>query len=659
MIRLPRPSLLAQFAITSAIPIILLGVVLGQALNMVIRERSLANARDGAELVSRLGIQPLLTPTAIAQGLAPEEIRMLDEALHSGGMVAREIARINVWNRDYVIAYSDDHGLIGRAFQPSDELKSALAGRIASELDDPKEGHSPGLARYGPLLEVYVPIRFAEGTPVGAFEIYVPYAPIAKQIQRDTLTLDLILVAGLLLVYGLLFRIVARASARLRRQAEEKEHQALHDALTGLPNRALFRERLATAVAAARRDTSEVAVILMDLDGFKEINDTLGHDNGDLMLQEIARRLREALPETELVARLGGDEFAVLKPKPPGLAVVAYAADRLLDALERPVVLNGIALHVRASMGIALFPDHGEDPDALLRRADVAMYRAKKARSGYKVYAAEHDPYVPERLQLLAQLERAIRSGELLLHYQPKVEMRSARVWGAEALVRWQHPERGLLLPDAFIPLAEHTGLIRPLTLHVLRTALAQWRAWQEVGVELNVAVNLSAQDLLDPRFPDEIGRVLTELGVPPGALQLEITESSVMADPALSQRVVGQLHDMGIRFALDDFGTGYSSLAVLRRLPVDEIKIDKSFVMGMAVEQNDAAIVRSIIDLSHHLHLEVVAEGVESASVGRQLAALGCDLAQGFDISRPVSPQDLTAWLRQWRARGGWREAA
>ncbi len=633
--------------------------MLGQALNVVIRERSLANARDGAELVLRLGVQPLLTPVAINQGLTPQEIQTLDDALHRKSMAGREIARINVWNRDHVIVYSDDHRLIGRTFQASDELEAALAGHLASELNDPKEGHSPGLAQYGPLLEVYAPIQFAEQAPAGAFEIYVPYAPIARQIQRDTLTLDLILVGGLLLLYALLFRIVARASTRLRRQAEEKEYQALHDALTGLPNRALFRERVAMAIAAARRDKSEVAVILMDLDRFKEINDTLGHDNGDLLLQEIARRLREALPETELVARLGGDEFAVLKPNPPGLAVVAYSADQLLVALERPLLLNGIALHVRASMGIALYPEHGEAPDALLRRADVAMYRAKEARSGYKVYTPEHDPYAPERLELLGELERGIRSGELLLHYQPKVEVRTGRVWGVESLVRWQHPQRGLLLPDAFIPLAEHTGLIRPLTLHVLRAALAQRRAWQDAGVEWNVAVNLSAQDLLDPGFPDDLGQVLTELSVPASALQLEITESSVMADPAMAQRVLARLHAMGIRFALDDFGTGYSSLAYLRRLPVKEIKIDKSFVMGMAVEQHDAAIVRSIIDLSHHLHLEVVAEGVESADVCQQLTALGCDLVQGYYISRPVPAEELTAWLRRWRSGAGRREAA
>ncbi len=643
-----RLSLLGRFGIMSAIPILLLGLALGQSLDRLIRDRALANATQGAKLIARLGAQPLLTVTDLSQGLDPDRLQVLDGALRKE-LVGKDVARLNIWNRDHVIIYSDDHQLVGRTFAANDELLSALNGRTASELADPKETHSPGLSQYGQLLEVYVPLRLSpDGPPDGAFELYLPYRPIADQISRDRGLLYLILIVGLLVLYASLFRIVAGASQRLRRHAAEKEFQATHDPLTGLPNRARFLERVTEAITASQPRGLQAAVMIMDLDRFKEINDTLGHQVGDLLLKEIGPRLRGALPETDTIARLGGDEFAVLLPALPDEKAAVQAATRLLDAAAIPFDLAGLRLEVRSSLGIALFPQHGGDADMLLRRAEVAMYAAKQGHKGCELYKASHDPYVPSRLKLIGQLHEAIQKEEqLTLHYQPKVCLRTGHVTGIEALVRWEHPTKGLLLPGVFIPLAEHTGLIRPLTMHVLKTALRQSRAWREQGLEPSISVNLSAEDLRDEEFSSQVGQLLTRSGAAPGCLQLEITESSILADPLCASRVLANLSAMGVRISLDDFGTGYSSLAYLKQLPVDEIKIDKSFVTNMALDARDVAIVRSIIDLGHNLKLEVVAEGVETQDVRRRLVAMGCDLAQGYGIARPMSAADVPGWLR------------
>jgi diguanylate cyclase (GGDEF)-like protein len=435
-------------------------------------------------------------------------------------------------------------------------------------------------------------------------------------------------------------------------QEQALEHRALHDALTDLPNRTLLNDRLHQAILAGRRDEESVALLVMDLDRFKEVNDAFGHHSGDVLLQQVALRLREQLRGSDTVARLGGDEFAVVLPNIGGLPGAARAARKILRSLEPPFSVERETVDIGASVGIALYPDHGHDAETLLRRADVAMYAAKRSGTGFAFYAVEHDTHSPTRLAMLAELRHAIEQGKLLLHYQPKVDLRSGRIVGAEALVRWEHPTLGLLMPDDFIPLAEHTGLIRPLGLWVVEAALRQCKAWQRVGTRLKLAVNLSMRNLHDPQLPETFERLLKRHNLAAGCLQVEITESALMADPDHSTRVLTALDSMGIRLAVDDYGTGYSSLAYLRRLPVEELKIDKSFVSDMTTEENSAVIVRSTIELGHNLGLVVTAEGVENRATAEMLSAERCDLAQGYFFSQPLNVRDLNQLLKAQRLR-------
>lgn len=386
--------------------------------------------------------------------------------------------------------------------------------------------------------------------------------------------------------------------------------------------------------------------MIMDLDRFKEINDTLGHQSGDRVLKETARRLTRTLRETDTIARLGGDEFAILMPNVPDPAVSLNVADKISHALNQPFMVQGLTLDVRTSIGIALYPDHGKDPETLIQRADIAMYLAKSAKTGVEIYTSERDQYSPSRLALVGEMREAIDHQEFLLHYQPKVSLKTGIVGGVEALVRWQHPLRQLIPPDEFIPLAEHTGLIEPITRYVIEEALKQIRQLREEHADLSVAVNLSARSLLDENFPDYVAESLRRFKVPPSSIQFEITESTVVSDPKRALGVLSRLSQMGVLLSIDDFGTGYSSLSQLRRLPLDEIKIDKSFVLNMMADENDLVIVRSTIDLGRNLGLQVVAEGVETKDIWDKLNELGCDYAQGFYNSRPMPGDELMRWL-------------
>jgi diguanylate cyclase (GGDEF)-like protein len=439
---------------------------------------------------------------------------------------------------------------------------------------------------------------------------------------------------------------------RAARQALELEYQSRHDALTRLPNRVLLRSRFEESVRLADRDDGRMIVLLLDLDHFKEINDTLGHLHGDLLLREVAERLQTELGESGFVARLGGDEFAVLLGS-VNVPAAVLVARRLLAVLEHPIDVEGVTLHVEGSIGVAAFPEHGTDVDTLLRRADIAMYVAKGGKTGVEVYDPGQERHSPARLSLAGELRRALDLDELVVHFQPEAELAGGRVVAAEALVRWAHPGRGLMSPDEFVPLAENTGLIGPLTLVVLDAALGQVVAWDEAGHTLDIAVNLSTRSLHDRRLASDVEDRLRRFGLAPERLVLEITESMVAADPVRAMHTLNDLRDLGVGLAIDDFGTGFSSLANLRDLPVTSLKIDRSFITGMADRRQDGVIVAATIDLARRLGLKVVAEGVETEALWQQLAALGCDLAQGYHLSRPVEGPQLTAWL-DGRARRG-----
>jgi diguanylate cyclase (GGDEF)-like protein len=385
----------------------------------------------------------------------------------------------------------------------------------------------------------------------------------------------------------------------------------------------------------------------MDLDRFKEINDTIGHQAGDSLLQQVGLRLQGAVRKGDTIARLGGDEFGVLLPGVDREAAT-LAAVKFLKAFEVPFLIAEIALNVQPSIGMAFFPQHGCDRHALMRCADIAMYLAKESASGYSIYSLERDSYSTERLALMADLHRAIDGKQLFLVYQPKVNLETGAITGVEALARWQHPKNGLIPPDEFIALAERSGFIKSLTMWGLEAASNQSRAWSAGGIDVPISVNLSARTLHDSSFPDRVEQLLKSHRIAPEQLELEITESVIMVDPARALDILKRLNCMGISLSIDDFGTGYSSLSYLKKLPVNAVKIDKSFVMHMTQDQNDAQIVRSTIDLAHNLGLKVIAEGVESQEVWDRLRALGCDQAQGYYMSRPLRAADLTQWLTE-----------
>jgi diguanylate cyclase (GGDEF)-like protein len=425
-------------------------------------------------------------------------------------------------------------------------------------------------------------------------------------------------------------------------------HQAHHDGLTGLPNRTLFHHLLQQAIAGAARNRGRLAVLLLDLDRFKEVNDTLGHNIGDVILREVGPRLAAAVRRADTVARLGGDECAILLRDLDDPRDATDVVLRIRAALEEPFVIEGQSIQLSASVGIAFYPEHGEDGTTLVRRADVAMYGAKRSGAGVAVYSVELDPHSPRRLALMGELRQTLERGGLALHYQPKVDLTARRITDVEALLRWHHPQHGLMAPGEFIPLAEQTGLMGPLTRWAIDAALRQRAAWQGAGLDLGVAVNLSARVLQDEEFPRRVAELLEQHRVPASGLILEVTESAIMADPACARRIVTELHELGVRLSIDDFGTGYSSLAYLKQLPVAELKIDKSFVIGLTARSHDDVIVRSTIDLAHNLEIKVTAEGVESRDVCERLRRHGCDHAQGYFISRPVPAPILERWLRE-----------
>ncbi len=639
--RAPHLSLLAKFSLLTFLCMAVLGAALAVALRGQIHDRAAADARDLAQRIANDVIDEHVRVQDLEHGLDGQTLADIDLSIEML-LLRGTIKNAKIYDGTGRVVYSLQRDQLGAR---EEDARRARAGETVAEFEG-GQGHG------GDVYEVYVPLTLLGGKyPAGAFELYLPYGPIAAQIEADARELYPLLGGGLALLYLLLVPIVARASRTLRRHAAESQHQALHDELTGIANRRRLFMQLQDEIAAADRGGPGFALLMLDLDRFKEVNDALGHGHGDLLLRQVAGRLATSVREGDLLVRLGGDEFALLAPDVAGDEAALELADRVSAALHGEFVLAGVPVFVEASIGVALFPDHGHDAEALLQAADTAMYAAKQAGTHHELYVLERDRRGPERVARLGELRRALAEREIAVYFQPKVDLRTGEVTGAEALVRWEHPERGLMAPMEFLPLAEQTGLITALTTEVLGQALRQCRAWADDGIDLAVAVNVNERSLLDPAFPDEVDALLARHGVPGHRLQLEITERSLIGDLATAMETIARLHGLGVRLSVDDFGTGYSSLSRLLDLPIQELKIDRSFVTDIDGEGPGAAIVRSTIDLGHHLGLEVVAEGVETETTLAELRELGCDAVQGYHLLRPRPAAEVTAWLRERQA--------
>jgi diguanylate cyclase (GGDEF)-like protein len=634
------PRLVLRFAVCTAI---VLALAAG-AILLVVRHFDTVQAERAAtseaRLIASAVLRGPLRATDFERPVTKPRKAELDK-LFKAHVLNEGVLLATLYAEDGTVTYSTDHRLVGTRTRP-EHVGEALDGSIRSDVTSITGRKT---------LRTYAPVAVRGGT--GAVALFQDYAPIASAANATFIPVAGIFEVVLVLLFIALIPILRRVTQRIRRQMEEIEHRALYDELTGLPNRALFRDRIEQTILAARREERSAIVMLFDVDRFREINDALGHEAGDLLLREVGARLGRELRASETFARLGGDEFGILLPEAT-LEEATLVAERVHATLEAPFALRGLPLEVTTSIGMVAFPEHGNDADTLLQRADVAMYVAKDAHAGTAVYDPEQDTNDAARLALAGELRRAIETEELVVHFQPKAELETGLIVGAEALVRWQHPERGFIPPNEFIPIAERTGLIKPLSRHVLAAAIRQCADWNAAGFELHVAVNLTIPDLLDLELPDAIGALLSETGVGAEQLELEITETTILADPFRVRLVLNSLNEMGLRLAIDDFGTGYSSLAYLRSLPVQTIKIDRSFVMEMGENANDATIVRSTIELGRNLGLGVVAEGVESQEVWDALRAQGCSLAQGYFIGRPESADALRSKLEERGARRG-----
>jgi len=658
------------FVVVSVVAMSVLGLVLVIVVGNVM-SRQAARSGTAAALSVSAYATGALPPDAFATGLlSPVETQAV------GRWTARfadRVVELRLWSSDGQLMYSSQPGAT-TAFPDTTRFDAAKVdgepnARVLSDVRGPRRGAGPG----GPgddtravertVLDVYVPVRMRDttgaadalpgpltsDTVLGVAEVMLDHDDSAAALRSAGRTVTLVVAGGLVVLWLLLFRAVRSTSRRLQATALENARLALLDSLTGLPNRRLLSDRMRRAVREAQEDGSRVGLVLLDIDRFKDINDSLGHDRGDELLEQVAARLRGALREDDLVARLGGDEFAVLLPDVRSVANARRLAERVRALFTSPFTLGDMALHVDTSVGVACLPDHADDSSSLMRTADVAMYTAKHHRTGVAVYSAAEDDSSPARLMLLGDLHRALEPdpagpGELELHYQPKIDLTTGTTVGLEALMRWRHPTRGLLGPGLFIPLAEQSGLIHEVTRYALGAAVAQLALWRAEGRATPVAVNLSAHDVMSGTVTEVIEDLLDRHDVPAELLEVEITETALIADRRRVVPVLERLGSLGVKVAIDDFGIGNTSISQLRDLPVDELKIDRLFVSDLrdGGRESSEVVVQAMVDLAHSFELRVVAEGVEDEQTARTLRRLGVDQAQGFLYAPALPPDEL-----------------
>jgi diguanylate cyclase (GGDEF)-like protein len=602
------------------------------------------SATKHASLVAATLLQQEVERSDLERVVSRSRRRELDRVLRSP-IVASDTIAVTLVREDGLVTYSTNPGVIGAVVSPT-LASEAAGGTVVSRVSRTAQAGGSGWTK---TLETYAPVR--RGLQNGGALVVQSYAPIEHAARKAQFRVGAVLEGLLLLLFLVFVPLLARVTSRIGRQIERIHQQAYYDDLTGLPNRAHLFERLELAVRRGTRPDRRLAVLLLDLDRFREINDTLGHEAGDLLLAGTAARLDEAVATDAVLARLGGDEFAVVVEVAGEEEALAYA-EQLRAAVEPPLVVGGVPLVVEATVGLSLHPKDGEDAATLLKHAEIATYTAKEWKVGVLDYSPAIDPHDPEQLGLVAELREAADRDEFLLHYQPKIDLVTGVVIGFEALVYWQHPTRGLLPPMAFVPVAERTGAIRHLSRAVLRGAIRQIREWQSIDPDLTVAVNLTAIDLLDLELPQQLEDLLHEHEVDPHHLCIEITESTVMADPQRAGATLERIVSTGVRVSIDDFGTGHSSLAYLKNLPVHEVKIDRSFIAPLTVSPHDRLIVHAMIELAHNLGLQVVAEGVETDAIDAALRQLDCDQAQGFLYARPQPAVNFTSLLPDWKIR-------
>ncbi|MFS0703594.1 putative bifunctional diguanylate cyclase/phosphodiesterase [Cellulomonas sp. 179-A 9B4 NHS] len=669
-----RSSLTRRFAVVSLVGMAVVGVALVVVASAQMRGQAV---RDGTSLaVTVAAYASAATPAnAYVTGVLPDDSQAAVSGATAG--FGSELVELRLWSADGRLMYSSRDA--GTGLPHTERFGRVMdAGEPDAVVQPDVRGDESSRTEEDTVLDVYVPVRLtgtaADGTPlagepdqvIGAAEVMLDHTRTQQTLTATVRTVALVVGGSLVVLWLLLYRIVHSTSRRLRTAALENARLAMLDSLTGLPNRRLLTDQMQRAVRDAREDGSRVGLILLDIDRFKDINDTLGHDHGDALLELVAARLRDALRDDDVVARLGGDEFAILLPDVRSVANAERLGRRVRGLFAAPFELGDLALHVDTSIGVACLPDHADDPSSLMRTADIAMYAAKHQRSGVAVYSPDADDSSPARLVLMGELHAALEEHEsaraagddgtggdalgvppvaqLEMHYQPKIELASQRTVGLEALMRWRHPTRGLVGPGTFVPLAEQSGLIHRLTSFALDAAVRQLAQWSAEGTAVPVAVNLSAHDVADPAVVDTIEELLARHRVRPALLEVEITETALVADRSRVVPVLERLGELGVRVAIDDFGTGTTSISQLRDLPVDELKIDRVFVadLGDGGREGSEVVVQAMVDLAHSFGLRVVAEGVEDEGTARTLARLGVDQAQGFLWARPAPPEEV-----------------